>query len=226
MAGRWNSRGSSDDEDVICELPVRLRVMLHESARPRIRLTVFCPDQRRSVDVETCVTCPRNVDPRGVRNRAVRCIPATAACEHASTRAELESAPIGRFMSTEVVCVTPTMSIDRLVDRVAVRFGGHLPVVTEDGHLVGVVTEHELRPRERSRPGQRAPHVADVMFPELGAPWEGATVAEALHAMVSKRARLLPVVDASGAVVGMVSDVEILHAIATLSRPRREGSKE
>ena len=224
MDGRWISRGSSDDEDVICELPVRLRVMLHESARPRIRLTVFCPDERRSVDVETCVSCPRNVDPRGVRDRAVRCIPSTAICERASTRAELESAPIGRFMSTEVVCVMPSMSIDRLFDRVAIRFGGHLPVVTEDGHLVGVVTEHELRPR--SRTGQRAPRVADVMFPELGAPWEGATVAEALHTMVSKRARLLPVVDASGAVVGMVSDVEILHAIATLSRPRRAGSEQ
>jgi CBS domain-containing protein len=217
MAERWNSTISSDGE-LTCSLPVRVRLLLNEIAPPRIRLTVFCPGQRRSVDVESCVSCARNDDPMGIRDRTVRCRPAMPVCVDPTTRAEIESASIGRFMSTEVVCVTPTMSVARLFEHVALRFGGHLPVVAEDGHLVGIVTEHELRPRESWRPGGRALHVGDVMFPELGALSEAATVAEALHKMVSKRARLLPVVDASGAVVGMVSDVAILHAVATLTR--------
>jgi CBS domain-containing protein len=200
--------------DAICELPVRVRFMLRESLPARVKLTVFCPDQRRSVGVETCVRCARNVDPRAVGERVVRCTPD---CGKAATRAELEAAPIGQFMSEEIVCITPTMPIVRARERVAVRFGGHLPVVTEDGQLVGVVTERELRSYDPRRPnGDRAITVEDVMFKECDALLEDATVEEALRKMVSKRARLLSVVDESRGVMGVVSDVAILHAVATL----------
>ncbi|MCE4609547.1 MAG: CBS domain-containing protein [Desulfurococcales archaeon] len=91
---------------------------------------------------------------------------------------------------------------------------GALPVVDENGRLVGIFTERDLLRRVVAR--RRDPEktlIRDVMTPNPVTVKPDESVAEALRIMSSLKVRHLPVVNDAGVLVGIVSikDIEFVQ---------------
>ncbi len=110
-----------------------------------------------------------------------------------------------------------------LVDAVRVMCDQHiheLPVVDDDGHVVGMITEADVR-RTVGDPatyvGERSPaciDVQDVMDTGITAVRDDRPVAEIAHYFADARIDALPIVDATGALVGVMSYLDTLNALA------------
>jgi CBS domain-containing protein len=145
----------------------------------------------------------------------------------------------GDIMTTKVVSVGPDASIlEAMQSMLANRISG-LPVITESGKLVGIVTEGDFlrraetgTQRRRGRwlelfmsPGKLADEyvhthgrkVFDVMTPDPVTITEDTPLEVVVSLLEDRRIKRLPVVR-SGAVVGIVSRANLLHALASLAR--------
>jgi CBS domain-containing protein len=83
---------------------------------------------------------------------------------------------------------------------------GSLPVVEDGGRVVGIVTDRDLflaLGTGNRRPGELP--VGDIMNRDIAFTTPGSDVRDALRTMAQRQLRRLPVVDQSGALVGIVS---------------------
>jgi CBS-domain-containing membrane protein len=108
---------------------------------------------------------------------------------------------VGAAMGPSVVCVRAEVCVSDLRETFRTARSALLPVVDALGRLVGVVW------RDDSRVDSRALALD-----------ESASALEALRAMTIERARAVPVVGEGGAVVGVLSDIDLL---GWLARERR-----
>ena len=136
-------------------------------------------------------------------------------------------------MSREVRTVTPDTPIAEAVEMLIGQAYRSLPVVDEAHRIVGILTDGDvlarlglpdasvqaaLTPGELGREletlrccGQT---VADVMVSPVVTTTEDAAIADALRVMAARGIKRVPVVDRSGRVVGIVSRVDVLRALA------------
>ena len=132
------------------------------------------------------------------------------------------------IMSTPVVSVPPDFTLSAAADLLAQRGFTALPVVDDDGRLIGIVTEADLI-RDRVAPDprihgftpiagshRRTPTVADVMTTSVESFTPGADVADIANMMISERIRCFPVVDGRQ-LVGVVSRRDLLESAVSRS---------
>lgn len=133
-------------------------------------------------------------------------------------------------MTADVVSArvdTPFKKVARLLEEYDVSA---LPVLDDDDRLVGVVSEADLLPKEeyRGRPGrlgrlerltrrrELAKAAGDTARELMTSPavtiGPDATLAEAARLMVNERVKRLPVVTASGDLIGIVSRADLVEA--------------
>lgn len=129
-------------------------------------------------------------------------------------------------MTTEVVTVrqdAPFKEVARLLDEHNVSA---LPVLDEDGRLVGIVSEADLLPKEyRDRPGRlaRLMHRHETIKAEGGVAGDlmsspavtigpDASLGDAAQLMMRERVKRLPVVSEGGDLVGIVSRADLVEA--------------
>lgn len=137
---------------------------------------------------------------------------------------------ISTWMTSDPVVVAPDTPVSQA--RAAMRDNGirHLPVVDDAGRLVGIVSDRDIRIDDRS---VRRLATADRIDPQIsellgeGLPVEAvmtesvhtvgleASVGDAARLMLSRHISAAPVVDAVGAVVGIVTTTDCLLAALT-----------
>ena len=124
------------------------------------------------------------------------------------------------LMTTEVISVTPATSIKdaaRLMFRH--RVSG-LPVVGENGLIVGIITEADFLRLEVARTTaaevEPVETVAQVMSSGVVTVEADTAVVEAAKIMVVQDVKRLPVVDESGVLVGILSRLDV---VAVFTRP-------
>ena len=134
---------------------------------------------------------------------------------------------VADVMIEDVVLVAPSTPFKRLVDLMWVNEVSALPVIDERGVLAGIVTESDLLVRAEFTPGsvngknrkaeifsklQAASPLtaADVMTSPVVAVRPEDTLTDTARLMRTRQLRRLPVVDRAGALVGMVSQVDLL----------------
>lgn len=122
---------------------------------------------------------------------------------------------VNSVMTTEVVHVLPTTPFKECVDMIRVHRVGALPVLDLAGRLLGILSESDmLRKEEHSTgpDGRRAVArtAADAMTHELITAPPGATLAEAARLMHASSIRHLPITDAEGRLLGIVSRADLL----------------
>ena len=136
------------------------------------------------------------------------------------------------MMTTEVVTVEPSTPFKEIVARLAGRRASAVPVVDEDGRVLGVVSEADLLLREEyPDPAQDVPLVwtrrrrierekasgmcaRELMSaPPVTVP-PTATVAEAARRLHAAGVKRLPVVDEDGRLLGIVSRADLLKVFA------------
>jgi CBS domain-containing protein len=149
-----------------------------------------------------------------------------------------ETRQVKDFMTTDPVTVKPTDSVGTVLQRLEENHISGLPVVDETGKVVGVVSEADLLFRERPI---RLPlylsflggiiylepldHfiqqlkkslgvlVQDVMTPNPVTIAPEAPISQAANLMLEKRVNRLPVVDAAGVLVGIITRDDLLHVL-------------
>jgi CBS domain-containing protein len=224
-------------------VPIRSTVHIARGGVRERRLSIYCPFKHRSFDLAHCRTCshlaswPEDADDREAH---LVCRADEAELEtrvvavHVGERlgGSLESAaaatPIGVVMASCTIAVRDDLALEELRETIGARTGTALPVVSEDGRLLGVVAMDAAAPRP---PGPKKAiedllrrvvpsTVREVMTAHVVAFPESGRVRDALNAMLVERVRYLPVVAEDGAVVGMVWDLDLL---TWLARGAREG---
>ncbi len=161
---------------------------------------------------------------------------------HRGLRALRAAAPVRDLMSREVRTVTPDTPIADAVEMLIGKAYRSLPVVDADRRVVGILTDGDvlarlglpdasvqlaLTPGELGREleslrccGQT---VADVMVSPVVTTTEDAAIADALRIMAARGIKRVPVVNRSGRLVGIVSRVDVLRALA---QPLAQGMPE
>jgi acetoin utilization protein AcuB len=125
------------------------------------------------------------------------------------------------YMTAKVVSVPPTTGVREAFFIMKENHIRHLPVV-EDNRLLGIVSDRELR-----RPGwvdesrdithvyylKDSLTVGDVMIKDVHVIHTYDTLRKAVRLLLDNRVGAAPVLDKTGAVVGMLSAVDLLKAL-------------
>jgi CBS domain-containing protein len=144
---------------------------------------------------------------------------------------------LSEVMTPAPLAVGPRTSLREAAESMDRLDVGALPVV-EDGRLVGLITDRDVTVRATSAglPPDET-WVEQAMTTDPLACREETEVAEAERLMAERQLRRLPVIDAAGALVGMVSLGDIAaesepgvgHTLDAISRPvgpDREGPQD
>jgi CBS domain-containing protein len=133
---------------------------------------------------------------------------------------------VADVMTRKVVSVGPEATYTEIVDAVVGNGVSAVPVVDVSGHVVGVVSEADLLPRveataadyRRTRLGRHtldhkahAMRAAELMTAPPITTVPEAPVATAARTMESAHVKRLPVVDADGRLIGIVSRRDLLR---------------
>ncbi len=137
---------------------------------------------------------------------------------------------VADVMTKDVKTLSPHASLKEAAREMVARGFSGMPVVEEDGRLVGILTESDfINPHQK---GPRARRLLHALFGDGEASLADAEVAEELmtrdvvvvgpsdstrqaaRLMAKRRVKRLPVVDGSGRVVGIVSRADLLKTFA------------
>ena len=227
------------------ELEIRVRRTLAADGTTSSYSTVYCPPQMRTVRVNECVECEEYIGlsfDREEQSGLLHCYKSSAPTPRQSLRRFLQAGeregflrklhqradctPVSRIMSLNVQCVTEDVSLPALAS--CLLDGGYsgVPVVDDQGTPVGVVSKTDLL-RHGVTPDGR---VRDIMTSMSFTLHEEQTVSNASALMAYEGIHRLPVVDAAGKVVGLLSSLDILHWLAgktghTVPAPRSRGNR-
>ena len=142
--------------------------------------------------------------------------------------------PVSEIMRTEIATLGAKDRLDAAQDVMKIARVRHLPVL-EDGRVVGIVSQRDLLEAALSRaldfePAARrtflrSVEVGEVMAKEVVTATPETTLTEAARLLVGRRIGCLPVVDAQGTLIGLVSETDLL-AEAYLGGDRGDAEAE
>ena len=140
---------------------------------------------------------------------------ASADVQTPTRRSDLDSIKVSQIMTRRVTSVRPTTPVDRAARLMEEQDCGAVPVVGNNGMLVGIVTDRDiaLRVVARGRDARQA-LVTDCMTDRVIACYAHESIAECMRQMAEHRVRRLPIVDEEGRVVGIVAQSDLArHAL-------------
>jgi CBS domain-containing protein len=130
----------------------------------------------------------------------------------AYTRGEpgLDDMRVHALMTRRVTGVHPATSIERAARLMEECDCGALPVIGDNGVLVGMITDRDIAIRIVAR-GRDARHaiVADCMSERVFACYANESVAECMRQMAHHQVRRMPVVDEHGRLVGIIAQGDL-----------------
>lgn len=118
---------------------------------------------------------------------------------------------VADVMSKPALVVDPSMSFKKCVDLMRIHEVSAVPVVAADRRLVGLLSEGDLVRRLDHDRAIAAPVAEDLMTRDVVSVEATASVTAAARRMIDRNVKSLPVVDAAGHVIGMISRVDVLR---------------
>lgn len=171
---------------------------------------VFCPGRRHTTSLTTCLACPRILL---AAEDSIEC----AAVRHENLADEGfdprlgGDVCVGDVTGFATVCVLADVAAAVLARSLKDQGFAFAVVVEAPDRVLGVVDlETAILARDGVSVGPLARHVHPVR--------EAAPLAFAVERMVRERARALPVVDAEGFLVALLSDIDALRWVARRTR--------
>jgi CBS domain-containing protein len=129
---------------------------------------------------------------------------------HRREQPDIDGIRVHELMTRRVSTVHPASSVERAARLMEDCDCGALPVVGDNGVLVGVVTDRDIAIRVVARGRDvRNAIVADCMSERVFACYADESVAECMRQMARHRVRRMPVVDDRGRLVGIVSQSDL-----------------
>jgi CBS domain-containing protein len=119
------------------------------------------------------------------------------------------------LMTRRVATVHPASSVERAARLMAECDCGGLPVVGDNGVLVGMVTDRDVVVRVVARGREvRNAIVADCMTEHVYACYANESIAECMRQMARHRVRRMPIVDERGRLIGILAQADLArHAV-------------
>ena len=134
---------------------------------------------------------------------------------------------VAKWMTPKPVTLKPTESISRAIDLMKEKKIRRIPIVTDTGKLVGMVSDRDLKDVSPSRATTLdiwelhyvldKLKIKDVMTKN---PWTVSPdmpIEKAAALMLEKKVEGLPVVDSKGALVGILTEGDIFRALVDLT---------
>lgn len=144
--------------------------------------------------------------------------------------------PVKTYMSGDPVSISPGASALEAFEAMLDRGIRHLPVVDAGNHVVGVLSLDDVRAalpypvslRQPLAPTQREAalelRVGEIMTHDPETLGEEATLAEAAECMAERRIGCVPIVDDYGELSGLLSETDVLWAVATAGGAHRRAN--
>lgn len=122
------------------------------------------------------------------------------------------------LMTTTVIALQSSDTIDEAIGLFRERRFRHLPVVESDGTLVGILSDRDVlrgtaNPDRTDAPSIRPAHIADLMSVRVLTATADTAIREVARVMVSERLGALPVIDDEHKVIGIVTSSDLLRCI-------------
>lgn len=135
---------------------------------------------------------------------------------------------VREVMTSDVVTIRDSAPLKEAANQMVEAGVGGLPVLDRDGALVGIISEADFLKREAAAAGRfrllgallrrhevpEADTVGEAMTRQPKTISPDAELGEAARQMVKHTVKRLPVVDAGGALVGIVSRADVMEAFA------------
>lgn len=116
---------------------------------------------------------------------------------------------VSDVMTRDPVFTTPDASVESIARMMSERNCGDIPIC-DHGKVLGIVTDRDITTRTVARGLNPATTYArDVMTMLPVTVTEDATLTDAIDLMKAEKLRRLPVINNQGAIVGVVSQVDI-----------------
>ena len=124
---------------------------------------------------------------------------------------------VSQFMATDLFTVRPDDIVDFAASLMEWRYVRHVPVEDDSGQLLGLVSHRQLlRLIARGKRDAEPVMVRDIMHAEPLSIGPDTTTVEAIRLMRDKRLSCLPVVDAEGKLVGLVTEHDLVDVAGRL----------
>jgi CBS domain-containing protein len=119
---------------------------------------------------------------------------------------DLVSVPVDKIMNRHVIAISGNESCRAALEILLSKRIGSLPVTTENGKLVGIISKSDL-----IVPSQIAKNVSDILTREVLTVRQGSCISQVIQMFQSRRIRCIPVVDAEMTLVGIVGREDVLN---------------
>jgi predicted transcriptional regulator len=207
-------------------LDIRSRQTFWGDGPPTQHLGVLCHRRGLEVSLDTCARCDHSAGLRLDATLADAYVVCDAPVDADETDggkdfagdARADRTPIAAIMTTRVVCVGPRLPVVALEALFLERGISGAPVVDELGRPIGIVSKTDLvRHHHETRaagPTEREPVVEDIMVPMAFCLPANESVARSAALMAFEGMHRVPVVNAHGRIVGLVSPLDVMRWIA------------
>jgi len=120
---------------------------------------------------------------------------------------------VSQWMSRDVISVTPNEHLSKAMEKMSHRNCRHLAVVDDNGELIGVLTERDLRAYNGYLDKTL---VSAAMEEGVIAIDETTSATSAARILIDKKVGGLPVIRPNGKIVGIVTTSDLLRAFVDL----------
>ncbi|MDD3312562.1 CBS and ACT domain-containing protein [Pseudodesulfovibrio sp.] len=134
---------------------------------------------------------------------------------------------VANWMTKDVTTLTPDRSMMKASKIMKDRHISCLPIVDEDGRLVGIVSDRDIKDASPSKATTLDMHelyyllseikIKDIMTKKVVTIRDDETVEKAATLMLEGHFGSLPVVDAEGRVVGIMTDTDVFKVLVEIS---------
>jgi CBS domain-containing protein len=121
-------------------------------------------------------------------------------------------------MTEKPETIRPTDVLALAQEKMAKGGFRRLPVVDDSGHLIGIITDRDLREHKGFLPTTRVT-AAIVENPVTVSPDD--TIEAAAHLMLERKIGGLPVVASDGQLVGIITETDLLSGFVQRRYPRK-----
>jgi CBS domain-containing protein len=212
MNGRNDVMVAEDDNAVL--LPVRTRRVVTPRGVRTSAPTVHCPRQAASIAADDCFGCRRFTGVTSTEGQAA------VHCNAGATTQRIDDDDLGgevtpaeAIMARDVVCVTADLPVGALAHLLENTGYSGAPVVDEHDVLIGMVSQSDLLDAS----SRTAITVADLMMPIAFSLHEHVPVGAIAAMMAYEDVHRVPIVDDDGRVVGLVSALDVVRWVATVT---------
>ncbi len=143
--------------------------------------------------------------------------PPAKPARRAATGTPLGHVVVADLMTSDPATVVVTASAGAALARLHQLDVRHLPVVDEEGALVGMLSDRDFSPLPHDGTSSRSPGpsvpVSDLMSSDVVSVEEETSARDLIETLLDLKVGALPVTDSEGALVGIVSYIDVLRGL-------------